>query len=198
MVITISREYGSGGSEIGHKLASLLGIPCYDKTVNELTADLAGLPVDTVAASEDKASMALDYSGYHTYGYGLFSMNRSLPIYDRIFIAQSNAIVKLAREGDCVIVGRCAADVLNRNRIPCLNVFIHAPIDERVARLRERHDITEAEARKFIRKSDKARANYHRKYAFTEWGKARNYHMTISSSLGIDRVVRIIAAAVEK
>ena len=79
MVITISREYGSGGSEIGHKLASLLGIPCYDKTVNELTADLAGLPVDTVAASEDKASMALDYSGYHTYGYGLFSMNRSLP-----------------------------------------------------------------------------------------------------------------------
>ena len=90
------------------------------------------------------------------------------------------------------------ADVLNRNRIPCLNVFIHAPIDERVARLRERHDITEAEARKFIRKSDKARANYHRKYAFTEWGKARNYHMTISSSLGIDRVVRIIAAAVEK
>ncbi len=198
MVITISREYGSGGSEIGHKLAALLGIPCYDKTVTELTADFAGLPADTVAASEDKTSMALDYSGYHVYGYGLFSANRFLPMYDQIFIAQSNAIVRLARGSDCVIVGRCAAEVLNRNRIPCLNVFVHAPLDERIARLRTRHDITEAEARRFIKKSDKARANYHRKYAFTEWGKAKNYHMTISSSIGIDNAVKAIAAAVGK
>lgn len=196
MVITISREYGSGGSEIGHKVADLLGIPCYDKTVTQLTSALSGIPADTIAGSEDKSSMGLDYSGY-MYGYGLFSSNHFLPIYDQIFIAQSNAIIKLARQGDCVIVGRCAAEILGKQNIPCLNVFIHAPIDERVARIRTRHDITEAEARRFIRKNDKARANYHRKYAFTEWGKTQNYHMTLSSSLGIDKVVRLIADAVK-
>lgn len=196
MVITISREYGSGGSEIGHKVAEQLGIPCYDKTVNELTASLSGLPVETIAGSEDKTSMGLDYSGY-VYGYGLFSANHFLPIYDQIFIAQSNAIIKLAREGDCVIVGRCAAELLGKQNIPCLNVFIHAPLDERIARIRTRHNITEAEARRFIRKNDKARANYHKKYAFTEWGKTQNYHMTLSSSIGIDKVVKIILEAIK-
>ena len=187
MVITISREYGSGGSEIGHKVADQLGIPCYDKTVNELTASLSGFPIETIAGSEDKTSMGLDYSGY-VYGYGLFSANHFLPIYDQIFIAQSNAIIKLAREGDCGIVGRCAAELL---------VFIHAPLDERIARIRTRHNITEAEARRFIRKNDKARANYHKKYAFTEWGKTQNYHMTLSSSIGIDKVVKIIIEAIK-
>ena len=196
MVITISREYGSGGSEIGHKVADQLGIPCYDKTVNELTASLSGFPIETIAGSEDKTSMGLDYSGY-VYGYGLFSANHFLPIYDQIFIAQSNAIIKLAREGDCVIVGRCAAELLGKQNIPCLNVFIHAPLDERIARIRTRHNITEAEARRFIRKNDKARANYHKKYAFTEWGKTQNYHMTLSSSIGIDKVVKIIIAAIK-
>lgn len=196
MVITISREYGSGGSEIGHKVADQLGIPCYDKTVNELTASLSGFPIETIAGSEDKTSMGLDYSGY-VYGYGLFSTNHFLPIYDQIFIAQSNAIIKLAREGDCVIVGRCAAELLGKQNIPCLNVFIHAPLDERIARIRTRHNITEAEARRFIRKNDKARANYHKKYAFTEWGKTQNYHMTLSSSIGIDKVVKIIIEAIK-
>lgn len=196
MVITISREYGSGGSEIGHKIADQLGIPCYDKTVNELTASLSGFPIETIAGSEDKTSMGLDYSGY-VYGYGLFSANHFLPIYDQIFIAQSNAIIKLAREGDCVIVGRCAAELLGKQNIPCLNVFIHAPLDERIARIRTRHNITEAEARRFIRKNDKARANYHKKYAFTEWGKTQNYHMTLSSSIGIDKVVKIIIEAIK-
>ncbi len=196
MVITISREYGSGGSEIGHKVADQLSIPCYDKTVNELTASLSGFPIETIAGSEDKTSMGLDYSGY-VYGYGLFSANHFLPIYDQIFIAQSNAIIKLAREGDCVIVGRCAAELLGKQNIPCLNVFIHAPLDERIARIRTRHNITEAEARRFIRKNDKARANYHKKYAFTEWGKTQNYHMTLSSSIGIDKVVKIIIEAIK-
>ena len=196
MVITISREYGSGGSEIGHKVADQLGIPCYDKTVNELTASLSGFHIETIAGSEDKTSMGLDYSGY-VYGYGLFSANHFLPIYDQIFIAQSNAIIKLAREGDCVIVGRCAAELLGKQNIPCLNVFIHAPLDERIARIRTRHNITEAEARRFIRKNDKARANYHKKYAFTEWGKTQNYHMTLSSSIGIDKVVKIIIEAIK-
>ena len=127
----------------------------------------------------------------------MFSTNHFLPIYDRIFIAQSKAIVDLSRRGNCVIVGRCAAEVLAKQGIPCLNVFIHAPLDERVARLRTRHDITEADARRFIRKNDKARANYHKKYAYTKWGDTRNYHMTISSSLGIDKVARIIAETVK-
>ncbi len=197
MVITISREYGSGGSEIGHKTAEILCVPCYDKTVTELTASLSGFPVETIANSEDKTSIGLDYSGY-LYGYGLFGSNHYLPIYDRIFIAQSDAIAKLAKKGDCVIVGRCAAEVLAKQNVPSLNVFIHAPLDERVARLLSRHaDITEAQAKRFIRKNDKARANYHKKYVFTEWGAMRNYHMTISSSIGIDKAAKLIADAVK-
>ena len=188
-VITISREYGSGGRAIGERLAKELGVPFYDKELIFMAAKESGLSEEYIKKTEQMKSTS--------FLYGLYMSAQQLPMNDQIFLVQSKIIRQVAQEGPCVIVGRCAAEVLAKQGIPCLNVFIHAPLDERVARLRTRHDITEADARRFIRKNDKARANYHKKYAYTKWGDTRNYHMTISSSLGIDKVARIIAETVK-
>lgn len=197
MIITISRENGSGGSEIGHKLAEKLGVPCYDKTVTQLTADISGFAKDIVEKSADKTPMPFDYSGYY-YFYDTASSDKWLPVYDQIYLAQSKAIVRLAEKGSCVIVGRCAAHVLEERNIPCVSIFIHAPEEERIKRIRQRHNLDEKGAIKYIKKNDKARATYYRKYAGAEWGKIQNYDMTISSAIGIDKVVDLLADFAKK
>ena len=192
MIIAISRENGSGGSEIGHKLADKLGIPCYDKTVTALTADISGFAKDMVERAADKTPMAFDYSGYY-YFYDTAGSEKWLPVYDQIYLAQSKAIRRLAAGGDCVIVGRCASHVLAERKIPNISVFVHAPVEQRVERIMERHNLDEKSAIKYLRKNDKARAAYYRKYAGAEWGRMQNYDMTISSAVGIDKVVNILA-----
>lgn len=191
MIITVSRENGSGGGEIGHRLADALGVPCYDKTVTALTADISGFAEDVVKNSEDKTPMLFDYSGY-CYFYDTASSQKWMPLYDQIYLAQSKAIVQLAEKGDCVIIGRCAAHVLADKGIPCLRVFVHAPLEERIARIAERCNLTEKDAAKRIRKNDKARAAYYRKYANAEWGKMQNYDLALSSSVGIDDAVDLL------
>lgn len=192
MIITISRESGSGGSEIGHKLANKLGIPCYDKTVTEFTASISGFAKDVIEKSADKTPLPFDYSGYY-YFYDTASSEKWLPVYDQIYLAQSKAILRLAGGGDCVIVGRCAAHVLTEKGIPCVSVFIHAPLTQRVERIMRRHSLDEKAAAKYIKKNDKARASYYRKYADAEWGRIQNYDMSLSSAVGIDKCVELIA-----
>ena len=123
MIITISRESGSGGSEIGHKLADKLGVPCYDKTVTQLTADISGFAKEIIEHSADKTPMPFDYSGYY-YFYDTAGSEKWLPVYDQIYLAQSKAIRRLAAGGDCVIVGRCASHVLAERKIPNISVFV--------------------------------------------------------------------------
>lgn len=195
MIIAISRENGSGGSEIGHKLADKLDIPCYDKTVTALTADISGFAKDMVERAADKTPMAFDYSGYY-YFYDAANSEKWLPVYDQIYLAQSKAILRLAARGDCVIVGRCAAHVLAERGVPAFSVFVHAPMEHRIERIMERHNLDKKSAIKYIRKNDKARANYHMKYAGTKWGLMQNYDMTISSAIGIDKCVDVIATLV--
>lgn len=192
MIIAISRESGSGGGEIGHKLADAVGIPCYDKTVTEFTASISGFAKDVIEKSADKTPLPFDYSGYY-YFYDTVGSEKWLPVYDQIYLAQSKAILRLAGNGDCVIVGRCAAHVLAEKGIPCISVFIHAPLHQRIERIIKRHNCDEKAAAKFIKKNDKARAAYYRKYAEAEWGRIQNYDMAISSELGIDKCVEIIA-----
>lgn len=192
MIIAISRESGSGGGEIGHKLADAVGIPCYDKTVTEFTASISGFAKDVIEKSADKTPLPFDYSGYY-YFYDTAGSEKWLPVYDQIYLAQSKAILRLAGNGDCVIVGRCAAHVLAEKGIPCISVFIHAPLHQRIERIIKRHNCDEKAAAKFIKKNDKARAAYYRKYAEAEWGRIQNYDMAISSELGIDKCVEIIA-----
>lgn len=188
MIITISRQFGSGGAAIGHKLAEKLGVPCYDKTVSALTAVETGFSKSFVSNSEDK------YSGPFTYASYL-GVNTFLPVYDQIFFAQKEVITTLAQKKDCVIVGRCGAPILREKNIPSFDVFICAPLSDRIARVKAKYSVDEKEAAKMIKKNDKARAVYNRQYADFEWGKVDNYDICINSSIGEDKVVELILAA---
>lgn len=185
MIITISREYGSGGGEIAHKLAEVLGIPCYDKTVAQLTASISGFSKECIDEAEDKVTGIFQYFG------GVYNSG-NLPIYDRIYLKQREAIIQLAKRGDCVIVGRCAAHILEEEGMPALNVFVYAPMPDRIKRIAEKFGISDKEAEKAIRKKDSFRRNYYKRYAYADWGAREYYHMLINSTIGIDKAVKII------
>lgn len=188
-VITISREFGSGGGEVAHKLAEKLGVPCYDKTVNQLTSVISGFSENAVKISEDKVSTPFDYTA--------FTHSNSLPVRDRIYIAQQKVIKQLADESSCVIVGRCAASIL-KNHENCVNVFICAPLEQRIKRISAQHNVSAEEAEKMIKQKDKARKNYYKKYGETEWGKAQNYLITLNTVIGIDHSVSIIETVLKE
>jgi len=191
MIITISRQFGSGGALIGHKLAEKLGVPCYDKTVSELTSVETGFSKSFITNSEDK------YSGPFTYASYL-GVNSFLPVYDQIFFAQKEVIATLAQKRDCVIVGRCGAPILREKNIPSFNVFICAPLSERIARVASKYSVNEKEAAKMIKKNDKARAVYNRQYADFEWGRVDNYDICVNSSIGLEKTVELISVAAGK
>lgn len=186
-IITISREYGSGGREIGKKLAEKLNIPFYDKSVSEFTAIKSGFPKSTVENVEDKTPSV--------FTYGMYSYTNMPPIHDEVFFAQCQVIKNIADKGPCVIVGRCADYVL-KDRANVLNIFIHAPLEARIKRVTSLYSVPEDEAKKTILKNDKARAKYHDHYASMKWGKAQNYHLTINTIIGIDCAVETIAQLV--
>ena len=131
----------------------VLGVPCYDKTVNQLTSVISGFSENAVKISEDKVSTPFDYTA--------FTHSNTLPVRDRIYIAQQKVIKQLADESSCVIVGRCAASIL-KNHENCVNVFICAPIEQRVKRISAQHNVSAEEAEKIIKKKDKERKNYYR------------------------------------
>lgn len=193
-VITISREYGSGGREIGEKLAKELGIPFYDNELITRAAKASGFAESAFANAETKATNSLLYSiamgmsayGSHEMGY------TSLSLDDRIFIAQSDVIRNLAKEGPCVIVGRCA-DYILKDMDNVINVFIWANLKSRVHRATTMYDLPVNKAEENVLKADKRRANYYNYHANEKWGKAENYHISIrSDSVGIDKSVEIL------
>lgn len=190
MIITISREFGSGGSLVGHKLADALEIPCYDKTVAELASVETGFSKEIIHSSEDKVPGPFAYANY-------YSNNVFMPICDRIFLAQRDVILNLARKGPCVIVGRCGAEILRAENIRVFSVFIYAPAEERVARIMQKHGVNEAEAKKMIKKNDKARALYNKQYCDFIWGKMQNYDLCVNTTIGIDKAIALIEQAVK-
>lgn len=181
--ITISREYGSGGREIRRMLAERLDIPFYDRKMVEMAAAEAGLSVDVVRKKEERRPGTFDYSNY--------LLNCGDPIVDRIFFAQSGVIRRLAEQGPCIIVGRCA-DYMLRDHPQCLNLFIHAPIELRVRRVAERMGCSAEEAKEAATTADKNRAAYHWHYARATWGRASNYHLCIDSSIGYEETAETI------
>lgn len=181
--ITIGREYGSGGRLVGRRVAEDLGIPFYDKELIAMAAKETGFSEEFVRENEQKRS-----SGFLA---NLYFNTQSLPMSDQVFIAQSNIIKKVADEGPCVIVGRCADYVL-KNQPNCLHVFIHAPLEERIRRVKEFYNLNVEDVRAYIIKTDKSRAAYYNYFASGEWGKCQNYDMSINSSMGLDAVVHVI------
>lgn len=185
-VITIAREYGSGGRLIGEKLAKSLDIPFYDKELILMAAKKSGLSEEYIRRTEQIKSASFLYSLYMT--------SQVLPMSDQIFLVQSKIIRELADKGPCVIVGRCADYVL-RNMDNCLNVFIHAPIDERIRRAVDEYQDESSNMEEYIRKQDKKRSSYYNYFSQNKWGNVHNYHLSVNSTLGIEQSAKLIETA---
>ncbi len=198
-IITISRQYGSGGREIGAGLAKKLGIPFYDKELITRAAKESGFAVSTFENVEKKATNSLLYSiamGMNAYGNQEIGFTH-LSLDDQIFLAQSNEIRKVAKEGPCVIVGRCA-DYILRDMKNVVHIFIWADIEFRKERAVRLYQLPEHRAEEEILKTDKRRANYYNYHASEKWGRAENYHLSIKSDyVGIDKSVELIAGFLE-
>lgn len=193
-IITISRQYGSGGREIGKRLAERLGIPFYDKELITLAAEQSGYSEHLFEKSDKGATNSLLYS-LSMYGntMGLYDM----PLNDKLFIAQSQTIKNVAEQGPCVIVGRCADYVL-RGMPGVLNVFIHSDMESKVKRVIEEYGIESDNVVDLINKTDKRRANYYNYYTGMKWGRAENYHLALRTDcVGIDGAVETLIRFVE-
>ena len=188
-IITISRQYGSGGREIGQALAEHYHIPFYDKNVAELSAAVTGFTTQVIENLEDSVPSILSYQ---YYGF----LPQPMPLSDQVFFAQSEVIRKVADAGPCVIVGRCA-DYILRQHPHCLHFFIHAPLPQRIRRVMEREQCSEAEAEAHIKMTDRNRAAYHDFYAQGNWGKTENYHATLNSSLGIECCTKALISLID-
>ena len=175
MIITIGREYGSGGREIGELVAQKLGIPFYDKEILTRAAEESGLCKEVFEHHDEKASiggMLAGTAGVHAPG-GL-----QMPLNQRVFLAQFDAITNLASEGDCVIVGRCADYVL-KDLPNVTRIFLYASVEKRIERIMRVENATRDEARELIRKTDKQRKSYYNFFADGNWGLRSNYDLML-------------------
>ena len=190
-IITIGRQFGSGGREIGQKLAATLNVPYYDKELLKRAAKESGL-CDHLFENLDERpksllfSLAMDPYAFRSAADPFGSVEQD------VFLATFNAIKQVAGEGPCVIVGRCA-DYALRDREDVLNLFIHAPLRERAARIAALKSISPDKARDMIQKMDKQRASYYNYYTSKKWGTADAYHYSLDSHvLGVDGTVDLI------
>lgn len=194
-IVTIARQYGSGGREVGQKLSEVTGYKFYDKDLITLAAQKSGLSTDALHTVDEKAASSLLYTlalGSSVYNHGIENVN--LPINDKLFVVQSEIIKELScgNEG-AIIVGRCADYVL-AGKPNLVKVFISAEFDHRVQEVMKRHDLSESQAKDLIIKTDKRRANYYSYYTGEKWGKADKYDLVISTDkIGTDGAAKLIA-----
>ncbi len=201
VIITIARQYGSGGREIGERVAKLLNIPIYDKELIKDAAANGNLNETVIKNIDETAANSLLYTlamGSNVIGPGA-SFGYKMPINDKLFILQSDVIKTYAKAGSCVIIGRCSDYVL-KDEPNILRLFIYGELDHRQARVRERHpEIKSSQVIDVINKTDKRRASYYNFYTGNKWGKYDNYDMAINSStLGIEETANIIVAAAKQ
>ena len=189
-IVTINREFGSGGRTIGKEVAQRMGVTCYDEELVNQIAKESGMSKDFIKNSSEEASANTSF---------LFALNNwaNSALTDQIYITQRKIIQGLAEKGPCVIVGRCA-DFFLRERDDCLNVFIHADMafkKDRIVRLYGEKDDT---PEKRITEKDKRRIAYYKYYTDRTWGMAENYHLCLDSGvLGIERCVDTILSFIE-
>ncbi len=193
-IITISRQFGSGGHSIAKQVAERLGIAFYDGELITEVARQSGLSEDFIRENEEYAShansflyqLAMSTSG--TYGYP--------SVYQKLYEAQTKVIEEIAEKEPCVIVGRCA-DYILREREDCLHVFIHADNEHRAAHILEKYGETEKSMAQRIKEKDSRRRNYYRFHTDREWGICANYHIALDSGyLGEDLCVGLICQTV--
>ncbi len=187
-IITISREFGSGGRTIGRKVAQELGFAFYDKELIEKVAEESGFDKQYI---EEQGEYAPAKSAF---AYAFIGRDRNgMSVSDYIWQAQRKIILNLAEKGNCVIVGRCA-DYILQDREDCLNVFIHASMEKRAERIVKLYGETDKSPKKRLEEKDKKRKVNYRYYTDREWGVSQNYHICLDSGeFGIERCAKIIA-----
>lgn len=194
IIITIARQYGSGGRAIGQKLADHLGIPFYDKELIQLAAKDSGIDKGLFEnADETHTSTFWNTMSINTnvFGNRITAFN-DIPMNDKLFLIQSNIIKKVANEGSCVIVGRCA-DYILREEQNTVHVFIHSNAEDKLHRIINNYNIPESNAKDIMIKTDKKRSTYYNYYSDGKWGRAENYDLSINSgAVGIDGAIKII------
>ncbi|MGI6256242.1 MAG: AAA family ATPase [Acutalibacter sp.] len=184
-VITISREFGSGGRTIGKEVAAQLNIPCYDSELLQQIAMKSGFHQQYIQEAGEYAPGGFLASAFSHQSSG---PNNA----DYLWKIQYQLITQLAEKGPCVIVGRCA-DYILRDKADCLRVFIHADMAFRAQRIVNVYGEREESPEQRLKEKDKRRAAYHRFYTDMKWGHAQNYDITLNSgTLGIDKCVEII------
>jgi cytidylate kinase len=189
-IVTVGRQFGSRGKEIGQRLAERLGVECYDRRLIMLASRESGLCPEFFERADEKNAGSLLHAFATSCAFGGFYSNDFLSN-EKLFQIQSDAIRKLAGQESCVLVGRCA-DYILRGR--SVNIFIHAPVETRVETVMTRQSLPRAEAADLVRKMDKTRSNYYNYYTDKEWGVASSYHLSLDSSLlGVDKTVEFIS-----
>ena len=200
IIITIARQYGRGGREIGERIAKELGIPLYDKEIINDAAAKGELNTEIIKKADESAANSLLYTlamGSNVIGTTMH-FGYKMPINDRLFLLQSEVIKDYAAKGSCVVIGRCSDYVLREEK-NILRLFIYGDIEHRQKRVAERHpELKSSQVIDTINKTDKRRSSYYNFYTGNKWGKYDNYDMAINSStLGIEGTAQIIVAAVK-
>ncbi len=198
-IITIGREYGSAGREIGYKVADHLGIKLYDKEMLARAAKESGICQELFETHDEKPTSSFLYSlvmDTYSLGYSAGSY-ADMPINHKVFLAQFDTIKKIASEGPCILVGRCA-DYALEDFPNVLSVFIHADLSARIRRIARIYDLTDTKAKERILKTDKERSSYYNYYSNKKWSDANSYNICLDSSvLGIDGTAEAIERLVE-
>ncbi len=198
-VITIGRQFGSGGREIGEKVAAHFGIKCYDKELLTRAAQESGFCEEMLQNHDERPTNSFLYNlVMDTYSFGYNSSSFvDMPISHKVFLAQFDTIKKVADEGPCVIVGRCADYALNEYP-NVVNLFIFGEEECKVKRIMEKYQLSEAKAKDMIIKKDKQRQSYYNYYSSKKWGRADSYDLCVNSStLGVDGTVKLIIQYIE-
>lgn len=184
-IITISREFGSGGRTIGKMTAEKLGLACYDSELIQKIAQESGFTESYIENTGESSSASFLGSAFSPRGFGPTNE-------DYLWTVQRKVILELAEKGPCVIVGRCA-DYILRDHADCLKVFIHASMEYRADRIVRVYGEREEAPEQRIKDKDKRRAAYHRFYTDMKWGDAKNYHISLDSgALGLEKCVDIL------
>ena len=200
-IITIGRQFGSGGREIGKMLAKKYGIQCYDKELLSRAAKESGFCEEMIQNHDERPTNSFLYNlvmDTYSFGYNASSFV-DMPISHKVFLAQFDTIKKIAEEGPCVIVGRCADYALSDYK-NVLNIFIHADEEAKIKRIKERFDDvkTDEQARDMMNKKDKQRQSYYNYYSSKKWGRSDSYDLSINSSiLGIEGTVKFITQYID-
>lgn len=198
-IITISREYGSGGKKIGKLLAETLNIPFYDKEIIDLAAKESGFAAEFIENEEQKMTSSLIFNIATNMGIlsGGNPSGQIESLADQIYFAESKVIRKIAKVGSSVIVGRCA-DYILEDDFTCMKVFIHADLSVRCDQAVKEYGVSADEVERLVKETDKARVRHYQHYSGRIWGDMRNYHLSIDSGkFGINESAEIIKKALE-